>query len=94
MNKFKPVITKRYMSSQVGRSSLFNKDPSLKQVRERIKKDENQLNRYEADVTRLRTVRDDATNQFGKSASNVFRAELVYSADLDSVLSMLRRSSA
>lgn len=65
MNKFKPVVNQayRFMSTaQVGRSSLFNKDPSLKQVRDRIKKDENYMNRYEADVTRLRTVRDDSSN--------------------------------
>lgn len=63
-------------------------------MRDRIKKDENPMNKYQADVQRLRTVKDDHTNQFGKASGSVFRAEMVYSADLDSVLSMLKRSSA
>lgn len=102
MNKLRPLLStvrQQIVSfqsrclSQDARSSLFNKDPSLKAVRDRLKKDENPLNRYEADTTRFRTVKDDTANQFGRQSGSVFRAEMVYSADLDSVLSLLKRQS-
>lgn len=73
---------------KAGRSNLFNKDASLREVRERIKKDENPLNRYEADFVRMRVAKDGHGSQ---QTGSVFRAEMVYSSDLDSVLSLLKR---
>ena len=72
---------------------MFNKDPSLRALRDRIKKDENPLNRYEADSTRFRTVKNDASNEYGRQSGTVFRAEMIYSSDLESVLSLLKRQS-
>jgi len=75
-------------STQTGerRSNLFN-NPQLRALREKIRKEENPMNRYEADVTRMRTVKD---NSESSSQSSAFRAELVYSSDLESVLSLIK----
>jgi hypothetical protein len=47
------------------------------------------MNRFEADVRRLRTVREEPNK--GATGGTVYRAELVYSSDLDSVLSLLKK---
>jgi hypothetical protein len=77
-------LTTRNFNTQSGRSNLFN-NPQLRALREKIRGEENPLNRYEADVTRLRTVKEDNDTQ-----SSAYRAEIVYSSDLDSVLSLLK----
>ena len=77
-------VSKRSLNTQTGRSNLFN-NPQLRALREKIRREENPLNRYEADVTRMRTVKEDNETQ-----STAFRAELVYSSDLDTVLSLLK----
>jgi hypothetical protein len=46
------------------------------------------MNRYEADVTRLRTVKEE-----DQASSTAYRAELIYSSDLESVLSLLKKQS-
>jgi hypothetical protein len=60
MNKIRPFVkfTQASLSTVGGRSQLFN-NPSLRALREKIKREENPMNRYEADVTRLRTVREE-----------------------------------
>lgn len=77
-------LATRNFNTQSGRSNLFN-NPQLRALREKIRGEENPLNRYEADVTRLRTVKEDNDTQ-----SSAYRAEIVYSSDLDSVLSLLK----
>jgi hypothetical protein len=79
--------SKRSLNTQTGRSNLFN-NPQLRALREKIRREENPLNRYEADVTRMRTVKEDNETQ-----STAFRAELVYSSDLDTVLSLLKNQT-
>jgi hypothetical protein len=52
-------VSKRALNTQTGRSNLFN-NPQLRALRDKIRQEENPLNRYEADVTRMRTVKDDS----------------------------------
>jgi len=59
MNKIKPFLkfNRANLSTVGGRSQLFN-NPNLRALRDKLKKEENPMNRYEADVTRLKAVRE------------------------------------
>ena len=69
-----------------GRSSLFGKDPYLEDVKKRMKKEYHEDDRYEADQS-SRKVKD----RTGEQRQPEFRAEMVYSADLGSVLEMFHK---
>jgi len=78
-------------SGEVGRSKLFNQDPSLRALRDRIKREDVPMNRFEADVRRLKAPRHG--DQETTSTGSIYRAELIYSSDLDTVLSLLKRQA-
>ena len=67
------------------RSSLFN-NSKLRELRQRIRKEDNEYNRYERDATKFKT------SQENPKAFGGVRTEMIYSSDLDSVLSLLHRS--
>ena len=70
---------------------MFNQDPSLRALRDRIKREDVPMNRFEADVRRLKAPRHG--DQETTSTGSIYRAELIYSSDLDTVLSLLKRQA-
>jgi len=68
----------------------------MQDLKNRIRREEHENNRYEADVTRLRSAPSaSASSQHASSsgaASQSFRSDLVHSADLDTVLMLFKQA--
>lgn len=73
-------------SGYAGRSNLFGSDPYLEDVKKRMKKEYHEDDRFEADQS-VRKVKDRA----GEKRQPEYRAEMIYSSDLVSVLEMFAK---
>ena len=68
------------------RSNLFGSDPYLQDVKRRMKQEYHEDDRFEADQSQ-RKVKD----RTGEQRKPAYRAELVYAAEISSVLEMFAR---
>ena len=73
-------------SGYAGRSSLFGKDPYLETVKKRMQREYHEDDRYEADESARKQK-----ERLGEQRKTSFKAEMVYSADIVSVLEMFSR---
>ena len=76
-------------AAYAGRSSLFGKDSYLEAAKRRMKREYHEDDRFEPNEA-ARQVKD----RVGEQRTPVFRAEMVYSADVQSVLDMFRKQLA